>query len=251
MEDLLTASPINRKLRGAGPTGMAGEIASILERRMTIGQYKASEMLSFSKLAEEFKVSRQPVSIAISHLRTLGYVEVVPQVGCRIVSPALSELTDFFAMLGRIEGFVAAMAAERHQGREAEDLLALRPMVDLEEIGEIEVRLRYVDYLDRYHGQIWKMARAPLLFNQLGGLRRLSSFYLWQGQANLTPEAALKLTAERRQIARLIGSRKADAASDMMERHIRHKPVNAGLYHGNDAAEANQATGKKVDSRER
>jgi DNA-binding GntR family transcriptional regulator len=203
---------------------MAGEIVSIMEDRMAVGHYEANEMLSFGKLAEEFGISRQPVSIAISHLRTLGYVEIVPQVGCRVVSPSPTALVDFFAVLARIEGAVAHMAASRFEGHEGIDLLAIRPNSDFDHLDEVDNRLRYVNYLHAFHDHIWQMARAPLLFNQLGGLRRLSSFYLWQGRKNLTPEAARTLTEQRQQIAELIIARKADEAAEQMERHVREKP---------------------------
>jgi DNA-binding GntR family transcriptional regulator len=220
----LPAINLAERNRVPGPGGLAGEIVSIMEDRMTVGHYEAGEMLTFGRLAAEFGVSRQPVSIAISHLRTLGYVDIVPQAGCRVASPPLAELLDFFAVVSRIEGAVTAMAANRYEGDEGLDLLAIRPGITFSEIGDIEIRLRYVNYLHGFHDHIWRMARAPLLFNQLRGLRRLSSFYLWQGRKNLTPEAARTLSAQRQIIAELIVARDAKAAAEMMEQHVREKP---------------------------
>lgn len=205
---------------------------------MVLGHYKAGEMLSFSKLADEFGVSRQPISTAISHLRTLGYVDILPQVGCRVVAPSLQELKDFFKILGRIEGAIAFMAAERYRDLEAEDLRALTPKADLSEVLSTANRLRYLRYLDEFHERVWRMARTPLLFNQFGGLRRLSSFYLWQGQPNLTPDAARLLTKERDEIAETIARRNAQGASELMEKHVSNKPLTAGLLNGDEMEDA-------------
>jgi len=229
MSEQTAVIDLKKRNRRPGPSGMAGEIVAILEERMTVGHYAAGEMLSFGKLAGEFGVSRQPVSIAVSHLRTLGYVEIVPQVGCLVASPSTVELADFFAMLGRIEGQIARLAAQRYEGREAEDLLALRLSFDPERINNHDSRLRYVQYIHEFHDCIWTMARAPLLTNQFGALRRLSSFFLWQGRSQLKPQAATLLTRQRKDIATLIAERKADAASELMERHVREKPAVVGL----------------------
>src|ERR1700756_1978361 len=82
----------------ADPTGKAGQIVAAMEQRLTLGYYRPGEMLSFNLLADEFKVSRQPVSAAISHLRASGYVEVIPHIGCRVVEPRPEEVRDFFVV---------------------------------------------------------------------------------------------------------------------------------------------------------
>jgi DNA-binding GntR family transcriptional regulator len=95
------------------PTGKAGEIVAELERRLIMGYYKAGESLSFKMLAETFEVSRQPVSAAIGHLRASGYVEVLPQVGCRVVKPSREEVFDFFRIHSAIEATAVELAVER------------------------------------------------------------------------------------------------------------------------------------------
>jgi DNA-binding GntR family transcriptional regulator len=206
------------------PTGKAGQIATIMEERLMLGYYQPGEMLSFNMLADEFKVSRQPVSVAISHLRASGYVEVIPQVGCRVVHPSLSDIVDFFTVLAKIESAVAAMAAERHDPGEGELLLDLDPPKKLSDMELIERRRVYIAYVDTFHDMLWKMARTPLLESKISGLRHLSNFYLWQGSPTLAPSAARILIAERTEIANAIIARDAKAAATLMERHINDKP---------------------------
>jgi len=75
-------------------SGKAGLILKNLERRFISGKYRFGELLSITGLAEEFDASRQPVNTAINHLRSMGYVTVVPQVGCKVVSPGNQEIAE-------------------------------------------------------------------------------------------------------------------------------------------------------------
>lgn len=211
------------------PTGKAGQLVTLMEQRLTLGYYAPGEMLSFNMLAEEFGVSRQPVSTAILHLRASGYVEVIPHVGCRVIAPTAREIEDFFLISSKIESAVVAMAAERYEGDEGKELLSITPPTDLSSLETQHHRKAYVSYLDRYHDQIWLMARAPLLEGKIGGIRRLSNFYLWQGIPTLARRAAMQLNRERTAIAKAIVARDAKLASELVEAHIRNKPGLAGL----------------------
>lgn len=219
-------SGARNKLRD--PTGKAGQIVRVMEERLTIGFYASGEMVSFAALAEEFGVSRQPVSAAISHLRSSGYVEVIPQVGCRVVLPSPREITDFFFILSKIEGAVVSLAAARYEGDEAKTLMAIVPP-SMRRLDALHQRKAYLNYLDRYHDQIWIMTRTPLLEGKISALRRLSNFYLMQGSPKLAPKAAQQLIHERQVIAKAIADRNVKLAAQLAERHINNKPKIIGV----------------------
>ncbi|MCF8534495.1 MAG: GntR family transcriptional regulator [Reyranella sp.] len=219
----------DRTRNGAGPSGKAGEIAEELERRLMLGAYRFGEPLSITQLAGQFDASRQPVSMAISHLRSIGYVDIIPQVGCRVVSPTPAEITDFFLAVGRMEGVVAGFAALRHIGDEA---LALARVAGREVPGQLDTatgRAAYIRTVNDFHNQIWRMARSPTLESRVARLRNLSIFYLWQGTPRLAPRAAGLLNRERVEIAAAISERDADKADRLMTRHIANKPVVNGI----------------------
>lgn len=211
------------------PTGKAGQLVTLLEQRLTLGYYAPGEMLSFNRLAEEFGVSRQPVSTAILHLRASGYVEVIPHVGCRVVVPTTREIDDFFLISSKIESAVVALAAERYEDDEGRELLSIVPPADVSSLEAQHQRKAYVNYINRFHDHIWQMARTPLLEGKIGGIRRLSNFYLWQGIPTLAPAAASQLNRERSAIAAAIVARDVRLAAQLAEAHIRHKPQCAGL----------------------
>ena len=213
---------LSRKAMTA-PAGKAGEIAADLERRLILGYFKTGEGLSFKKLADMFQVSRQPVSSALGHLRALGYVEVLPQVGCRVVQPSREEILDFFRVHSAIEALAVEMAVERKTPQEEARLLAIKPP-PTEQLDSLSPRMAYIDYIDAFHDQIWAMAKAPLLEGKFSGLRNLASFYLWQGISSLAPKVAAKLNDQRGEIADLIVAGDKKGASRLMQRHVIGKP---------------------------
>ena len=215
--------------RTPDPTGKGGQIVELMEQRLTLGYYEPGQMLSFNMLAEEFGVSRQPVSTAILHLRAAGYVDVIPHVGCRVMAPSPREIDDFFLISSKIESAVVALAAQRHEGNEGAELLAIAPPSEFASLDAQPQRKAYIAYIDRFHEHIWHMARAPLLEGKIGGIRRLSNFYLWQGTPKLAANAAKQFSRERTAIAKAIVARDAKLASELVEAHIRHKPAVAGL----------------------
>jgi DNA-binding GntR family transcriptional regulator len=146
-----------------------------------------------------------------------------------VVDPSSREIEDFFFVSSKVESAVVALAAERYENDEAKVLLSIDPPKDLSSLSSQNQRRDYVNYIDRYHGQIWLMAHAPLLEGQISGIRRLSNFYLWQGIPTLAPNAAKQLIRERTAIAKAIAARDGKGAADLMEQHIRNKPRLTGI----------------------
>ena len=66
-------------------------------------------------------ISRAPVSDAIRRLTVEGLLEILPQVGCRVVRPVPAEVKDLYEIFGATEGVIARMAAERRSAGEADE----------------------------------------------------------------------------------------------------------------------------------
>ncbi|MDB5430411.1 MAG: GntR family transcriptional regulator [Caulobacter sp.] len=223
------SAPGERLRSGSAPSGKAGEIAEELERRLMLGAYRFGESLSIIQLAQQFDASRQPVSMALSHLRSIGYVDIIPQVGCRVVSPSVAEINDFFLAMGRMEGVVAGFAAERHEADEGRDLASIASRASASNLDTAAGRTAYIRTVNQFHDQIWRMARSPTLEGRIARLRKLSIFYLWQGAPTLAPVAARQLNQERMEIAVAIVGREARQAEQLMESHIAGKPAVNGM----------------------
>jgi DNA-binding GntR family transcriptional regulator len=211
-------------------SGKSGTILRELEIRFVRGEYLFGESLSINALAEEFDASRQPVSMAVSHLRSMGYVTIVPQVGCKVVSPKKSEIADFFYMLGKAEGALTGLAASRWVDDEIDQLQRIEVAISDTEFDTIEHRERYAVAVNGYHYKIHDIARSSRIADWLEGLWRVADFYLWQGTEQGLSSAKLKVAnKERRAIIRAIKQRDVSLAESLMESHVNGKPRRVGV----------------------
>jgi DNA-binding GntR family transcriptional regulator len=67
--------------------------------------------MSTYALAEELKISRTPVIQALKRLESEGLVEIIPQVGCRVIRPGAATVAELYALRGALEGLAAEAAA--------------------------------------------------------------------------------------------------------------------------------------------
>lgn len=204
--------------------GKAGEIAGELEERLVRGHYRFGETLSIYTLAEQFDASRQPVAAAVLYLRSVGYLDIIPQVGCRVVSPSPQEVQDFYVLFSRTEAVISRYAAERYVGYEAQDLLAIA-----EELATIPFRSNYdrramADGISIFHDRISAMARSQLLVERISNLRRIFRFYLSQNRVRPDPVSGPpeRMNHLRIELARSILARQGAEAEQRTEDYILH-----------------------------
>jgi len=77
------------------------------------GRWHTGDTVSAYALAEELDMSRTPIVAALRRLESEGFVEIIPQVGCRIVHPGVSAVGELFVLRGALDGLAAAAAARR------------------------------------------------------------------------------------------------------------------------------------------
>lgn len=221
--------PLTRTGNSHPLTGKAGQIFEEIEQRLAAGHYRFGDMLSVVELASEFAASRQPVTVALNHLRSLGYLLITPQVGCRVSSPTTVEIRDFFYLLGKIQSAVAGLAAERHVDGEAQALAGLADAIEAIAMDEPENVKPYAQLIDTFHETMAGMARSTMLSARSATLWRMSDFMMWQGMRNLTPPKAAVANEERHAIVESISRRDVKQAESRMEQHVRAKPVRVGI----------------------
>jgi DNA-binding GntR family transcriptional regulator len=230
----MDAAVKNRRDANGVLSGKAGLILKDLERRFISGKYHFGELLSIASLAEEFDASRQPVSTAINHLRSMGYVTIVPQVGCKVVAPGKQEIADFFYILGKAEGAIAGMAASRWVDDEINQLQQIESAISDTAFDTMDHRdayaYAYADAVDLFHYQIHDMARSPSTKSWLENLFRLADFYLWQGdKSDFSSQGVATANKERRAIMRALKQRDVSLTESLMEKHLNGKPRRVGI----------------------
>jgi DNA-binding GntR family transcriptional regulator len=89
------------------------------------GGLNPGDQISSEAVGRVLSISRAPVSDAIRRLTVEGLLEILPQVGCRVVRPVPAEVRDLYEIFGASEGVIARWAAERRAEEEAEEFRAL------------------------------------------------------------------------------------------------------------------------------
>jgi DNA-binding GntR family transcriptional regulator/anti-sigma regulatory factor (Ser/Thr protein kinase) len=150
----------------AEPRGSRTERAyQYLTEEILGGRWQPAEILSTYALAEELRVSRTPILEALKRLESDGLVEIIPQVGCRIVPLTADAVEEMFAIRGALEGAAAAAAARRV----GEDLLTeleltLRRLDDAAERGDLAA---HAELNQRFHLTVAEASGMPRLAEKL------------------------------------------------------------------------------------
>jgi DNA-binding GntR family transcriptional regulator len=197
--------------------GRLAEYAYEYTKRMLFdGTLTPGAKLRVEDVVASLHTSRQPVMDAFKRLASEGFLEITPQVGCRVVVPDAAEIADFFLILGAVQGLSADMAAERRTPDELASIDALSTEIDnvLEGPPErIDMQaFRRLDY--QFQKLLSTMAHSDSVAHVAAGLLDRRDFYLtcMANTESAHPERMREVQNEHRTIAAAIAARNADVA---------------------------------------
>lgn len=195
-----------------------------IKHSLISGRYKPGDGLSVENIAAELTISRQPVMEALRILSREGFIEIIPQVGCRVAVHSVADLGDFFRLFASVEGLCASLAAERW---ETDELVRLRTIS--EEIGSFRAprfsdRERSEAYrtLNRtFHGIIGEMARAPMVSQLSHSFWDRSDFHLSAASHYLLFSERLDVAhSDHEEILDALKNRDGNGAGKLMGEHV-------------------------------
>ncbi|MGE0860497.1 MAG: GntR family transcriptional regulator [Gammaproteobacteria bacterium] len=192
-----------------------------LKTQLLEGDWGPGTRLSVVELARQLGCSRVPVMEALKRLANDGLVQIVPQVGCRVVSPSPAEVRDFFTLFAAAEGTVSAFAAAR---RTAADVVAFeRLCTDIDQRAasaggpaEHDPTWRRLNLL--FHGSIHQLARSPLTAAIAATMWDRSDFYIKSAYGSLYFSRAVKAAHHAIRAAIIAGD--ADGARRATAAHL-------------------------------
>ena len=129
------------------------------------GGLDPGDQISSEGVGRVLAISRAPVSDAIRRLTVEGLLEILPQVGCRVVRPVPAEVRDLYEVFGASEGVIARWAAERRSGDEAEEFRALCDSLASVEGLPADPDARFLELRRRNrrrYEMLHRLARSPL-----------------------------------------------------------------------------------------
>lgn len=187
------------------------------------GLVRDQNWFAIDEIAGALGISRQPVMDAMKRLSLEGFIEIVPQVGCRVKSASSGEIADFFRLFAASEGLIGQLAAERAT---REDLLRLKLLSA--QIGALggwdgdnATRAQSYRLLNRqFHAELRRVARSAAVSDIVERLADRSDFYIAQSGTAQFAEHVGPAHDEHEQILQAIEQHDPDLARTASESHI-------------------------------
>jgi DNA-binding GntR family transcriptional regulator len=192
----------------------ADSVYYALREQLIAGRREYGATLSTAELAIEFGVSRRPVMDAMMRLEAVGFIEIIPQVGCRVVVPDRAIVREHFYAAGVLDGAAARLAA---QDASAADLTRLeRALAASRDAAEAAEQHAFEDANKRFHMALLAAGGNRRIAELAHSSWDLSDFYL----RRRTPQDLRRSHEEHCSIVDAIEQRDPARARDAAEAHL-------------------------------
>lgn len=181
------------------------------------GRWLPDTTLSAYGLAEELGMSRTPIIGALKRLEADALIEIIPQVGCRVLRRAHDEVSETFLIRAALEGLGAEMAATRITDDELDDLERLLEAAEAAaDSGDVP---RYEKANGDFHAGILTASHLTHMQRILPGLWTLTRYQL--GTSRFLGTRMAVSCAEHREVLEALRAHDPDAAREAADRHLR------------------------------
>ena len=103
-----------------GPKMKSIHVYEEMKKEILTGKWNFGEKILVNKLIEKYDVSRRPVMDGIKMLENDGFIEIIPQSGCKIVNYSKKNILDQLLLSSYIESLCTELAALNHRSEEIE-----------------------------------------------------------------------------------------------------------------------------------
>lgn len=192
-----------------------------IRRWILEGRWQPGDVVSTYALSEQLNMSRTPIHEALSRLEQEGLVEILPQIGCRIVHLSSEEVAEVFSIRAVLEGLAAEMAASRATEadlKELERILEEAQRAAEQGDGEAYERLNRA-----FHFKVVAASDMPRLYKLLENLWALGRYQL-VSVPFLKSRAPVSLK-EHRAVLEALKTRDPQGARRALEEHLRRCSV--------------------------
>lgn len=196
---------------------LSDQIHERLEHDILAGEYPIGEVLTETRLSEQFGVSRTPIREVLRRLEQEHIVSITPK-GATVLGIHSEDIAEIYEIRTRLEGLAARWAAKRMS---AETLAQLKETVDLQEFytarGDSD-SIRDTD--SRFHNLIYAgCGSIPMQFTLEPLHRRVMKFRKVSISRSGRAEKSL---AEHKAIYEAIAAHDEDKAEALMNAHVTH-----------------------------
>ena len=197
----------------------ADRVYDALRGELLAGEWSFGQPFSTYELAQRFGVSRRPIMDAVQRLEADGFVEIIPQVGCRVVAPDAARVRDPLELSAILQGPATHKAALRASDANVERLgeihARLVPTVEARDFGAWRTVHR------EFHSAILETAGNGALADLAEDAMDLWEFYFHPFRQHVVDLAALEeRLADDTRILEAIRAHDGELAQHEMEAHL-------------------------------
>jgi DNA-binding GntR family transcriptional regulator len=204
--------------------GLAERAYEHIKRMLVTGEVTRRDWFPIENIAATLKTSRQPVMDALRRLSTEGFVEIVPQVGCRPRTPDIGEIRDFYRLFAEGESIIAEFAAQRATSENILTLKLISSQISAlsTQLGELENKADAYRSMNRQlHTEIRRAARSQSLAEIVESLGDRSDFYIAFYRDKVFALNLKVAHAEHEEVIQAIVAKDPRKARAAMKKHIR------------------------------
>lgn len=215
----LPDTPLTRPDEAGETTPLLSSQAYQRLRHMIVTlQLEPGELINEAALIEDLQLGRTPIREALQRLANEGLVEQRARRGLFVANFSITDLHQLFELRRTLEGYAAALAAQRATRADVEALEAtLRP---LDSLGADAGVGAYIDLDAAFHQGVARAAHNKFLVATLWRLYTLSLRVWYLALNSIGPmRPAIE---EHRRVLTAITRRDSAEASAAMQQHITH-----------------------------
>ncbi len=190
-----------------------------IKKELINGKWGFGQKISVNDLIDRFNVSRRPVMDALKILETDGFIEIIPQSGCKVVDYSRKRIIDQLLLSASIESLSAEFAALHHTPEEFNQF-EKHHLSFLEHSEKLNDNEYYFQYNREFHLNIAIMSHSERITTSAMQMWDLNDFYLHNFFEKYNVDAREPLEYHN-QILESIRTRNAEQAKIAMEKHLR------------------------------
>lgn len=189
-----------------------------IKQHLMSGKWDFGEKISIPELIDTLKISRRPIMDAMKMLESEGFIEIVPQSGCKVIDYSKKDIIDQLILSSSLESLCAELASENHTPDEI--TTAIKYNDDIKQSPEqIKDKFHYFKYNREIHYHIASMTHSNRIIKETMRMWDLNDFYL----LNLFEEIKFDLNESisfHDRILTAIKEKEAKQAGNAMKEHM-------------------------------
>lgn len=207
-----------------------------IKQQLMSGKWDFGERISIPELIDTLGISRRPIMDAMKMLEGEGFIEIVPQSGCKVIDFSKKDMIDQLILSSALEALCAELAAENHTPKEIE--AAIKYNDEIKQSPErLTDKFQYFNYNREIHYHIASMTHSQRIIKETMRMWDLNDFYLLNLFEKIHFDFSEPISFHER-VLNAIKDKDAQRAAKIMKEHMleyvnkveRHLPdASAGL----------------------